>query len=168
MAAQLDAQLAALVARVREAPTAHLEWQIRPGVNTIGMLLAHLAVCEVFWVDVVGRGIESEVEGERIVQEIVGIRIEEDGMPLAKDGVHPSSLAGKSAADYLEMLARARAATHRTLRQWDDRDLETTRRVDGREVTLAWLLHHIVEHFSHHAGQIAQIASLRRLAEGAE
>lgn len=130
------------------------------------MLLAHLAICEVFWVEVVGQEIESEAVGDRIVREIVGLGIEDDGMPLAKDGAHPSSLAGQSAGDYLERLEWARAATHRTLRSWTDLDLETTRRVDGREVTLAWLLHHIVEHFSHHAGQIAQIASLRRLVEG--
>jgi uncharacterized damage-inducible protein DinB len=166
-AAQLDALLASLTARIRDLPPEALEWQLRPGTNTIGMLLAHLAVCEAYWVEVVGRGIESESEADRIVLDVVGIRMEEDGMPLAADGAHPSSLAGKSGADYLEMLARARSATHRSLRQWDDRDLEETRRVDGREVSLAWLLYHLVEHFSHHLGQIAQLASLRRRIEGA-
>lgn len=94
--------------------------QLRPGTNTIGMLLAHLAVVEVYWVEAVGRGIESDEEADRIVQGILGIRMEEDGMPLPEGGANPPSLAGKTMADYLEILRRARSTTHRTLRSWND------------------------------------------------
>jgi hypothetical protein len=38
--------------------------------------------------------------------------------------------------------------------------------VDGRHVSLSWLLYHLVEHFSYHHGQIAQLASLRRRIQG--
>lgn len=165
-AAQLDALLATLIRRVGEATPEQLEWQLRPGTNTIGMLLAHLAVVEVYWVEAVGRGIESDEEADRAVQGILGIRMEDDGMPLSEDGTHPPSLAGKTVADYLEILRRARSATHRTLRSWDDQMLEETRMVDGREVSLAWLLYHLVEHFSYHLGQIAQLDSLRRRIQG--
>jgi uncharacterized damage-inducible protein DinB len=161
-AAQLDALLATLTRRVGEATPEQLEWQLRPGTNTIGMLLAHLAVVEVYWVEAVGRGIESDEEADRIVQGILGIRMEEDGMPLREDGTHPVSLTGKTVADYLEILRRARSATHHALRNWSDRLLAETRTVDGREVSLAWLLYHLVEHFSYHLGQIAQLDSLRR------
>jgi uncharacterized damage-inducible protein DinB len=162
MAAQLDLLLASLTGRVRDATVDELEWQLQPGVNTIGMLLAHLAVAEVYWIAVLDRGIASDDEADRVVQEIVGIRMDEDGLPLPENGTHPRSLAGKTAADYLAMLGRARSATHRVLRSWDDRGLAETRRVDGREVSRAWMLHHAVEHFSYHLGQIAQLASLRR------
>ena len=165
-AAQLDALLATLTRRVEEATPEQLEWQLGPGTNTIGMLLAHLAVVEVYWVEAVGRGIDSDEEADRIVQGILGIRMEEDGMPLPENGTHPRSLAGKTAADYLEMLRRARSATHHALRSWDDRGLAETRTVDGREVSLAWLLYHLVEHFAYHLGQIAQLASLRRRIQG--
>jgi uncharacterized damage-inducible protein DinB len=165
-AAQLDALLATLTRPVGEATPEQLEWQLRPGVNTIGMLLAHLAIVEVYWVEVVGRGIESDEEANRIVHRTLGIRMEEDGMPLAEDGIHPRSLAGKTAADYLEILRKARAATHRVLRSWDDGRLVETRTVDGREVSLAWLLYHLVEHFAYHHGQIAQLASLRQRPQG--
>jgi len=161
-AAELDALLATLTRRVGEATPEELEWQLRPGMNTIGMLLAHLAVVEVYWVEAVGRGIDSEEEANRIIQGVLGIRMEEDGMPIPENGTHPLSLAGKTAADYLEILRRARSATHQSLRSWDDRRLAETRTVDGREVSLAWLLYHLVEHFSYHLGQIAQLDSLRR------
>jgi uncharacterized damage-inducible protein DinB len=165
-AAQLDALLANLIRRVGEATPEQLEWQLRPGTNTIGMLLAHLAVVEVYWVEAVGRGIDSDEEANRIIQGILGIRMEEDGMPISENGTHPSSLAGKTADDYLEILRRARSATHHSLRNWDDRRLAETRMVDGREVSLAWLLYHLVEHFSYHLGQIAQLDGLRRQLQG--
>ena len=165
-AAQLDALLATLTRRVGEATPEQLEWQLRPGTNTIGMLLAHLAIVEVYWIEAVGRGVDSDDEADRIVQGTLGIRIEEDGMPLAEDGLHPRSLAGKTADDYLEILRKARAATHRVLRSWDDSRLAETRTVDGREVSLAWLLYHLVEHFAYHHGQIAQLASLRQRPQG--
>jgi uncharacterized damage-inducible protein DinB len=161
-AAQLDALLATLTRRVGEATPEQLEWQLGPGTNTIGMLLAHLAIVEVYWVQAVGFGIESDEEADRIVQGILGIRMAEDGMPLSKDGTPPPALAGKTVANYLEMLRRARSATHRSLRSWDDLVLAETRIVDGWEVSLAWLLYHLVEHFSYHLGQIAQLDSLRR------
>ncbi|HEX9941794.1 MAG TPA: hypothetical protein VGG03_07245 [Thermoanaerobaculia bacterium] len=66
------------------------------------------------------------------------------------------------------MLRRARSTTHRALRSWDDRDLAEIRTVDGREVSLARLLYHLVEHFfAYQLGQIAQLASLRRRVQGA-
>ena len=161
-AAQLDVLLVTLTRRVGEASRELLEWQLRPGVNTIGMLLAHLAVVEVYWVECAGRGIESDEEADEIVLGILGIRVDDDGMPLAEDGVHPRSLAGRTAADYLEMLGKARSATHRALRSWEDRRLAETRTVDGGEVSLAWVLYHIVEHFAYHLGQIGQLLSLHR------
>jgi uncharacterized damage-inducible protein DinB len=165
-AAQLDALLTTLIRRVGEATTEQLEWQLRPGTNTVGMLLAHLAVVEVYWVQAAGVGVESDEEADQIVQGVLGIRMAEDGMPLPEDGIHPPSLTGKTLADYLEMLRRARAATHRTLRSWEDRGLEETRTVDGREVSLAWILYHLVEHFSYHLGQITLLNSLRRRIQG--
>ena len=163
-AAQLDALLARLTRRVEESTREQLEWQLRPGMNTIGMLLAHLAIVEVYWAEAVGRGIDSDVEADQVVRDILGIGMEEDGMPLPEDGTHPRSLAGKPAAEYLEMLRRARSATHRSLRSWDDRSLAESRTVDGREVSLAWVLYHLVEHFAYHLGQIGQLISLSRQA----
>jgi uncharacterized damage-inducible protein DinB len=93
---------------------------------------------------------------------VIGIHLDDDGMPLPAHGTHPASLAGKTAADYLTMLRRARAATHARVRGWDDRAIEQTRLVDGNEVSCAWILFHVVEHFAQHLGQIALLTSLRR------
>jgi hypothetical protein len=162
LASQLDPLLAVLSAGVKEASVAELEWQLRPGVNTTGMLLAHLALAETYWMQMVCRDIESPEEWDRIAVEVIGIRMDGDGMPLAPQGLHPATLAGRTASDYLEMLRRAREATHATLRGWGDHELEQTCRVDGREVSRAWILFHVVEHFAQHLGQIALLGSIRR------
>ncbi|HXO22722.1 MAG TPA: DinB family protein [Thermoanaerobaculia bacterium] len=166
-AAELDLLLASLAKRVKDAPVELLEWQLQPGVNTIGMLLAHIAIVEVYWVEVAERGLTSLEEVDRVVQAILGIRMDDDGLPLPADGVHPRVLAGKTATDYLGMLQQARSATHRTLLGWKDSDLEETRQVEGQEVSRAWVLYHLVEHFAHHRGQIALLVSLHRRFQSA-
>jgi uncharacterized damage-inducible protein DinB len=162
LVSQLDPLLDLLVKRVKDATVDELEWQLRPGVNTIGMLLAHMAISETAWIQAVSRGIDSREEESRIVHAVIGIRMEDDGMPLPPHGTHPETLAGTSAGDYLAMLRRARDATHATVRGWDDRAIEQLLPVDGTEVSRAWMLFHVVEHFAQHLGQIALLRSIRR------
>ena len=163
-AAQLDTLLASLRRRMQEASVAQLEWQLRPGVNTVGMLLAHLAVSEADWSCWFSPGIASREAEEMRVRAVIGIAMNDDGMPLPPNGPHPATLSGKTATDYFDMLDRARAATHRLLRAWDDSSLEQTTAIDGEEVSRAWMLYHLVEHFAHHRGQIALLDSLRKSA----
>ena len=165
-AAQLDQLLAALAERVRGASVAELEWQLQPGVNTTGMLLAHLAVVEVYWVQVVCSDIASDEQADAVLQSVIGLGLADDGIPLPPSGRHPGTLAGWSAADYLDRLERARASTHRALWEWDDESLAATWTFEGREVSRAGVLCHLVEHFAHHSGQIALLASLRERVEG--
>jgi uncharacterized damage-inducible protein DinB len=64
---------------------------------------------------------------------------------------------------HLERVRRqAEGAADRALRTWSDGKLAETRTVDGQEVSLAWVLYHVVEHFAYHLGQIGQLISLRR------
>jgi hypothetical protein len=167
LAAQLDPLLRSLAARVQDASVAELEWQIRPGRNTIGMLLAHLALSEIYWMQGVACDLDSDAAADRVALACLGIRMSDDGLPLAPDGAHPRALAGKTAAEYLDLLWRARRATHAMLRAWDDASLERIHVADGAEVTRAWILFHVVEHFAQHAGQITLLASLRRALSGA-
>jgi uncharacterized damage-inducible protein DinB len=165
-AAQLDAQLDGLAERIQGVSVDELEWQIQPGVNTVGMLLAHLAVAEAYWMGVVCEGIASDDEADAVVQQVVGLRMAEDGIPLPPEGRHPAWLAGWSAADYLERLERARTATRGALESWDDAGLAATWILHGRELSRAWVLFHLAEHFAHHTGQIALLSSLRWRLEG--
>jgi hypothetical protein len=160
LAAQLDDQLRLLATRLAGASVELLEWQLQPGVNTIGMLLAHNAVGEAYWVHIAAGRVHDRVEADRAVTATLGIGLAGDGMPIPPGGGHPASLAGAPLDRYFELLHRARAATHAALRTWDDEAMENIVSWEGRNVTLSWIAYHLLEHFAAHAGQIALLRSL--------
>ncbi|MCM2271741.1 MAG: DinB family protein [candidate division Zixibacteria bacterium] len=165
-AGQLDDQLKLLIEEVQGLTVRQLEWQYRPGMNTIGMLLAHLAVVDLWWGVIAPKELPPEPDGDKINLRVIGIRMDDDGLPLAAHGKHPRSLAGKSATDYLTMLKRARQAVHKELRTWDDKKLPTRfirRRGKKKiEITHTWVLYHMLEHFAGHFGQILLIMHMLR------
>lgn len=151
-AAQLDDQLDILEHVVAGLGVADLEWQPRPGVNTIGMLLAHLAVVEAYWIQAVAG--DQHDDADRVVRRCIGIGTADDGMPLAADGQHPQSLAGREPDTYLGLLKAARRATHEVLRSWHDHQLDQTCEIEKHTVSRAWIVYHVLEHFCCHLGQI--------------
>ena len=154
MAAQLDDQRRRLGEGVAGLLVAELEWHVAPGRNTIGMLLAHIAVAETWWMQAGAKGIHERDEVRRIVKGVIGIEPDEDGMPLAADGRHPAVLAGRTLADYLAMIDRARLATHVVLRGWTDETLAEAVTIKDRRVGKGWILYHVFEHMVAHHGQI--------------
>lgn len=161
--AQLDDQNQGLTEDTRDLTPAALEWQPRPGLNTIGMLFAHIAIVEVFWTQVGPLGLSAyETESE------LGIGMDDDGMPIPEGGLPPANLRGKSLAYYDDLLARARVFSRRALAALPDADLDReiqrTRR-DGsvQVVNMRWVLYHMVEHEAGHYGQINLLAHQYRL-----
>ena len=167
--AQLDDQSARLTADTRHLDPAALEWQPAPGMNTIGMLLAHIAIVEVFWTRIGPLGITSLDAYE--LEEALGIDMNHDGMPLDEGAAPPATLRGKDLAWYDALLARARAFAKAAAARLTDEDLERqvvrTRR-DGviHETTVRWILYHMVEHFAGHYGQINLLAHQYRVTAG--
>ena len=159
MAASLDDQSRRLRETVAGLQVEHLEWQERPGRNTIGMLLAHLAGTEIGWFYVVCGGLSNE-DGKRVVRDHLGI--DSDGIPLPPDGMHPTHLEGRDLVNYEDLLARARRATHALLTTWDDASLDTTATFGARTVSRRWVLYHILEHFAAHYGQITSLLHCMR------
>jgi hypothetical protein len=144
----------------REAPD--LEWQPAPGRNSIGMLLAHNAIVEVWWLDVSARGIVRSPESDARILARLGIGPDDDGMPAKEGGGHPSALAGWTLERYLDLLAKARACTEECLATWRDADLDEVIHLGKRDVTRGWIVYHLLEHFAQHAGQISLMAALQR------
>ena len=161
-AAQLDDQLRWLKEAVAELNTTHLEWQPHPGFNTVGTLLAHIAVVEVYWINVAPAGIPLEPDGDNLILKTIGIRMDDDGLPMKPDSRHPATLSGRSLADYLNMLDKMRPATHATLHGWRDSELEQGYPLRDMTVTRSWTLYHVLEHFASHFGQILLLKHLMR------
>jgi uncharacterized damage-inducible protein DinB len=166
-AAQLDDQSARLTKDTRGLTPAVLAWQPAPGLNTIGMLLAHIAIAEVYWTQV---GPLAKPSFESL--SVIGIGGDDDGMPLADGGSPAAPLMGRDLAFFDDLLARARDHTKRALAGLGDADLEreiarpgpggTVRGV----VNLRWILYHMVEHEAGHYGQINLLRHQHRLAGG--
>ncbi len=161
-AAQLDDLLARLKRAVAGLTVEQLEWQLHPGMNTIGMLLAHNAVVETFWLMVAPKGIPVEPDGNERIKELIGIRGNEDGLPLPPEGIHPASLAGKTLDEYISMLNAARSAVHGELRTWTDDSLDTFFNVEDYRISRAWVLYHVLEHLAAHVGQVLILMHIMR------
>jgi len=76
---QMDEQRRRLLADTRGLTPEVLGWQSAPGMNTIGMLLAHIAYAENHLAQV---GLEGKATSD--TRSAIGISEEEEGMPLAE------------------------------------------------------------------------------------
>jgi uncharacterized damage-inducible protein DinB len=153
--AGVDDIRARLLDAVRALTPAELAWQPRPGANTIGMLLAHVAVAETHVAQV---GLLGERDGH--VHDVIGITVEDEGLPLAPDAPPSPALAGRDVAFYANLLALAgahtRAAAAGVTDDTLDADIVRPPRPDGtrRIFTRRWVLFHIIEHAAGHLGQV--------------
>lgn len=159
---QLDEQRRSLLDDLRGLEPDELAWQPAPGLNTIGMLLAHVAFAEAHLVQV---GLLGEAVGH--AHDVIGIREEDEGMPLAPGAAPPAALAGRDLAFFADALARARAHTRSVAAALADGALEETvqrTRPDGtrRVFNRGWVFYHLIEHEAGHRGQINLLRHLRR------
>lgn len=162
--AQLNDQSSRMAQDTRHLTPHAIAWQPAPGMNTIGMLLAHIAIVEVFWTQVGPLGM-TQFESESIL----GIGVDDDGMPLAEGGSPPAGLRGKDIAYFDDLLRRARAYSQKALAALTDADLEreltrTRRDASVHVTTMRWILYHMVEHLAGHYGQINLLSHQHRIA----
>jgi hypothetical protein len=160
-AAQFDDQLARLKKEVGSLTVDQLEWQQKPGMNTVGMLLAHLSLVEVWWIKIAPNQIEWEPEGKAIIVKTLGI--EDDGLPLPAEGIHPAYLKGFTAEKYLAILAKGRRVIYTEMKKWRDKDLDKLYTLaKTNHFSRTWTLYHVLEHFAGHFGQILLVKHLIR------
>jgi uncharacterized damage-inducible protein DinB len=152
--AQLEDQARILRESIQGMSAQELEWQPERGMNTIGMLLVHNAIVDVFWTQL---GILGIKETDSVP--ILGIGMDDDGLPLAADAEGPANLKGKPLAFYEDLLNRGRAYVKEAWSKVSDADMDrelTRDRPDGskRIVSVRWVMYHVVEHYAGHRGQI--------------
>jgi uncharacterized damage-inducible protein DinB len=150
---QLDDQSRRLTEDTRGATPDELSWQVTPGMNTIGMLLAHIAMVEIAWVEA---GIR---ERPWACDEVLQMNYKACGIPMPPDGLPPPDLAGRELAFFDDLLAKARAHTRQVVTPLTDANLErrfTLRRGTDREFegNVGWTIYHVLEHEAGHYGQI--------------
>ena len=167
--AQMEDQTKRLLDAIADITPAELEWQSAPGMNTIGMLLAHLAGAEVGWAL---RGMEGEQARDIVafIKRIEDLGFPDDGLGFHDSDTPPEFLKGKDLAYYTDRLARARAYWRNAAVKVTDAELnlEIIEKVwDGtlRMYTPRWVMYHILVHFPGHAGQIYMLRHMYRDAQ---
>jgi uncharacterized damage-inducible protein DinB len=158
-AAQLDNQLMKLKKDLTNLTITQLEWQLHPGMNTIGMILVHLAIVEVFWINLVSHAI-PETEWDSNLEKLINIKGDHDGMPIQADAFHPLTLKNYTLDNYLTLMDKARKTIHQEMLTWKDNDLESTSELQKKRFTRSWILYHVLEHFAGHYGQILLLKHL--------
>lgn len=157
--AQMDDQSRRLTEDSRGASVSELAWQPRPGTNTIGMLMAHNAIVELFWISHAAM-VPCDCPA------VLGIGEDDDGMPIPEEGLSPATLAGKDLAFFDDLRARARAFTYGWAKRWTAVDLDRTiqrPRKDGMwTMNVRWILYHVLEHEAGHYGQVNLLRHLYR------
>jgi len=160
-AAQLDEQLSNLKRFVKDLTVKQLEWQPKPGINTIGMLLAHFVVAEYFWTKIAPHGFSWNPDGQKMIMKAFGI--EDDGIPLPANGKHPRFLKGFTVASYFSMLDKSRRIRNNELKKWFDKDLDKLYQLGKKtQCSRTATLHHVLEHFCAHFGQILLLKHMMR------
>ncbi len=152
--AQMDELSQRMARDVSDIQPAELQWQPARGMNTIGMLLAHIALVEAWW-------IHFGVLGQEDYQTdpVLGLEANADGIPLEPGGSAPAPLRGKDLDFFAALLSRAREHTRAAARRLATSELErpySRRRARGRvdSMNSRWVLYHLLEHFAGHYGQI--------------
>jgi len=159
---QMDEKRRALIKDTRGLSARELEWQPAPGMNSIGMLLAHIAYAENHLVQV---GLEGKPTSD--TRAAIGISEEEEGMPLAEGAPPSPALAGRDLAWFDALLERARAYTRGVATALAEADLAREvrrKRPDGSErvFNVGWVLYHMLEHEAGHHGQINLLRHLQQ------
>jgi len=137
-------------------PAAAFAWQPAPRTNTLGMLVAHVALAEVNLTQVV---LLAEPRGH--TADVLGLTTDDDGMPIEQyGGEPPRALEGRDEAFFRGLLDRAEAHTIEACRGLEESSLgepiARPPRPDGsyRVFDRRWALHHLVEHAAQHLGQV--------------
>ena len=159
---QMDEKRRALIKDTRGLSAKELEWQPAPGMNSIGMLLAHIAYAENHLTQV---GLEGKSTSD--TRAAIGISEEEEGMPLVEGAPPSPALAGRELAWFDALLERAREYTRGVAMTLVEGDLAREvrrKRPDGSErvFNVGWVLYHMLEHEAGHHGQINLLRHLRQ------
>ncbi len=142
---------------VRDLSDAEISAKVLPNMQSIGQLILHNAEAEWFWIDCVLA--EKELDEKVAKLELFwDVLLDED-----------FAVKNYSAEFCVETADKVRADCFETLKKFGDEDMEKyfgfNKNDDRRiEVTLRYVLHHLIDHEAQHKGQILMLKRLLREA----
>ena len=133
---------------------AELSQRLTPEVHQIGALILHLGESEAGWIQAIIAGKELSDEEKRFVHWCDTTETDFAGK-------------GYGARECIEKIDKISEMSREILARFDDEDLERLfgyERTSGErvEVSLRWVLHHLIDHEANHKGQISMLKRLLR------
>ncbi len=121
---------------LRDLPPGALNWRPLQGnaehaTNSLAVLAVHSAGAEHFW-----------------IAEVIG------GQPPSRRREMEFAVVATSAEEILQVLEKTAAETRRVCAALQEADLNTSRRVEGRQVAVRWCFLHVVDHTALHLGHM--------------
>jgi len=133
---------------------AEIARKILPTAHSIGAMAMHLGEVEYWWVQSAAMQREMTDEGIKLSHWLDTFENDVDK--------------GFTAEYCLETLKKISSLTREAMTSFNDDGLEmlyTRPEIEGRQVSLRWLLQNLIDHEAHHRGQMAMVKRLMRETE---
>jgi uncharacterized damage-inducible protein DinB len=131
-------------------------WQPYPGTHSIGAIILHIVSVEIFWFERFVLDLPADPEESKLT---MADEIDVDAWHWPEPPRQPISW-------YFELHDRIRARTLESIKNWPPAD--STREHDGRQLTMRWVLGHVIQHEAYHGGQAVLLNRLWQIANLAE
>jgi uncharacterized damage-inducible protein DinB len=131
-------------------------WQPHPGMHSIGAIILHIIIVEIFWFERFVLDLPWDSEEVKV---LMAEEIDVDAPHWPEPPRRPISW-------YFELHDRIRARTLESIKKWPAAD--STREHDGRQRTMRWVLGHVIQHEAYHGGQAVLLNRLWHLAKSGE
>lgn len=149
--AQMQLVRRELIKTVEKLEINYLDFSLNElAFETIGTLLLHIAAVEWSW----------------IFEDIVGLTMDFDKWKLAfplNSDVNLPQIKNKNIKFYLGKLEEVRLEVYKQLQKMNDNNLDKIISSGEDQMTIEWILYHILEHEIIHLGQIKLLFRLKKL-----
>jgi uncharacterized damage-inducible protein DinB len=123
-------------------------WRARPGGPSMGAIVLHMIVAELFWFERFALGSEIDADDKKL---LMWNEIDVD------NAVWPE-VPHEPLAWYLELHDRYRARTLESLKRCPPPG--ALQELHGDQVSMTWVLGHVIQHEAYHGGQVVMMHDL--------
>jgi uncharacterized damage-inducible protein DinB len=127
-----------------------MTWRPRPGGQSIGAVILHMIVAEVFWFERFVLEREIDAEDKRL---LMWDEIDVDKGSWPEPPYQPLSW-------YFELHDRFRARTLDAVKQWPAPGSLKDRAGENHKYSMLWVLGHVIQHEAYHGGQVVMLYDL--------
>ncbi len=131
-------------------------WRARPGGPSMGAILLHMIIVEVFWLEQFVMDLETTAEDKQLLM----------WNEIDVDAPHWPDAPAQPLSWYFALHDRYRARILEVIKQWPKLDSLKDRPGEDGKYSLRWVLGHVIQHEAYHGGQIVMLNDLWKNAKG--